>query len=58
MQLEAELAANAWFVVEVHPDDIFGDEDVDLWSKVLRRQSSPVSWLSKTVHVTCFSIEG
>ncbi|GIR36058.1 MAG: hypothetical protein CM15mP49_14430 [Actinomycetota bacterium] len=24
MQLEAELAANAWFVVEVHPDDILG----------------------------------
>ena len=46
MQLEAELAANAWFVVEVHPDDIFGNEDVDLWSKVLRRQNSPVSWLS------------
>ena len=45
MQLEAELAANAWFVVEVHPGH-FGNEDVDLWSKVLRRQNSPVSWLS------------
>ncbi len=46
MQLEAELAANAWFVVEVHPNDIFANEGIDLWSQVLRRQSSPVSWLS------------
>ncbi|MBT94454.1 MAG: hypothetical protein CL431_00590 [Acidimicrobiaceae bacterium] len=46
MQLEAELAANAWFVVDVHPDDIFATDGADLWSHVLRRQKGPISWLS------------
>ena len=46
LQLEAELSANAWFVVDVKPDDIFADYGGDLWSKVLRRQDSPVAWLS------------
>ena len=42
MQLEAELAANAWFVVEVHPDDILGMKTLIYGLKVLRRQNSPV----------------
>jgi putative transcriptional regulator len=46
MQLEAELSANAWFVVDVHPDDIFTTDGADLWSQVLRRQKSSISWLS------------
>ncbi|MEG3585728.1 MAG: YqgE/AlgH family protein [Actinomycetota bacterium] len=46
MQLEAELAANAWFVVDVDPQDIFREKTEDLWSMVLRRQEGPMSWLS------------
>ncbi len=46
MQLEAELAANAWFVVEADPLDMFIDENQDLWSMVLRRQQGPMSWMS------------
>lgn len=46
MQLEAELAANTWFVVDADPQDIFREETEDLWSLVLRRQKGPMSWLS------------
>ena len=37
-QLDAELAANGWIVVQAQRDDVFGDEDDELWSSVLRRQ--------------------
>ena len=46
MQLEAELAANAWFVVDVDPQDMFREKTEDLWSMVLRRQTGTMSWLS------------
>ena len=46
LQLESELAANAWFVVDANPMDMFREENVDLWSMVLRRQEGPISWLS------------
>ena len=46
MQLEAELAANAWFVVDVDPQDMFRVKTEDLWSMVLRRQTGTMSWLS------------
>ncbi len=37
-QLEVELAVDSWFVLEPIVDDVFGDP-VDLWSRVLERQS-------------------
>jgi putative transcriptional regulator len=37
-QLEAELAAGAWFVVDSEPGDAFSPEPEGLWRSVLRRQ--------------------
>ncbi len=37
-QLELEITAGGWFVVEARPDDPFSAEPDDLWSRVLRRQ--------------------
>ena len=37
-QLEAELEAEAWFVADAEPDDVFADDAEGLWSAVLRRQ--------------------
>ena len=45
-QLDAELAAGAWIVLDTRRDDVFTDAPVDLWRSVLRRQSGRVSWLA------------
>jgi putative transcriptional regulator len=37
-QLEGEIAAGAWWVVDAEPDDPFSQEPGELWSRVLRRQ--------------------
>ena len=37
-QLDAELMAGGWFVVDAHPDDAVGSEPEDLWRVVLGRQ--------------------
>jgi len=37
-QLELEILAGGWFVIEAEPDDPFSDEPEELWSRVLRRQ--------------------
>jgi putative transcriptional regulator len=37
-QLEGEIEAGAWFVVDAHPDDALSAEPDDLWRTVLRRQ--------------------
>ena len=37
-QLDAELEADGWIVVPAEREDVFGDEDEELWSSVLRRQ--------------------
>jgi putative transcriptional regulator len=39
-QLEAELAANGWFVVDTDPADPWGADPAALWRAVLRRQRS------------------
>jgi putative transcriptional regulator len=39
-QLEGELSADAWFVVEARPDDPFADTGADLWRSILARQSA------------------
>ncbi len=36
-QLESELEANGWFVVDSHPDDVFASHPENLWQEVLRR---------------------
>jgi len=45
-QLESELAADAWFVVDADPLDAFFSEPSNLWSAVLRRQPGPMAWLA------------
>lgn len=37
-QLESEIAAGGWFVLDADPDDAFSDEPEGLWARVLRRQ--------------------
>ena len=37
-QLEAEIAEDAWFVVDSRPGDVFEEHPELLWSQVLRRQ--------------------
>jgi putative transcriptional regulator len=37
-QLEGEIAAGAWWVVDAEPEDAFSEAPEDLWVRVLRRQ--------------------
>lgn len=37
-QLEAEIDAGGWFIVEADPNDVFCDEPEGLWRQVLLRQ--------------------
>jgi putative transcriptional regulator len=41
-QLESELLAEAWWIVDADPADPLTDEPDDLWSSVLRRQPEPL----------------
>jgi putative transcriptional regulator len=45
-QLDAELAAGAWYVVPGSPDDVFSDDPAPMWRRVLRRQPPPLRLLS------------
>lgn len=45
-QLDDEMAEDAWFVVDFDPADLLTDSPDDLWSMVLRRQSSDLSIFS------------
>ncbi len=42
-QLEGEIEAGAWFVVDSHPDDALSGQPDDLWQVVLRRQRGSVA---------------
>ena len=42
-QLESEIEAGAWFVVDSHPDDALSSEPDELWHTVLRRQGGTVA---------------
>lgn len=42
-QLEDEIAADAWFVVDFVPSDLTTPDPEDLWSTVLRRQRADLS---------------
>lgn len=45
-QLEGELEAGAWYVVDSWPDDPFHPHPRSLWPAVLRRQSGPLRLLA------------
>lgn len=45
-QLDAELALDAWFVVDADDNDVFNTEPGELWSFVFARQPGPMSWLA------------
>lgn len=45
-QLEGEIEAGAWLVVDAEPDDVFDSEPDDLWRSVLRRQGGRLAWLA------------
>lgn len=42
-QLEAEVSAGAWFVLDARPDDALTPEPDDLWRDVLKRQGGRLS---------------
>lgn len=42
-QLDGEVEAEAWFIVEPEPGDLFTGEPGTLWRRVLRRQSSKLA---------------
>lgn len=41
-QLESELLATAWWIVDADPTDPLTDDPDDLWAAVLRRQPEPL----------------
>ena len=45
-QLQAEIAEGMWHVVHADYSDVFSDEPLDLWRRVLRRQRTPVALFS------------
>jgi putative transcriptional regulator len=45
-QVEEEIEAGAWVIVDTHPDDAFSPDPDSLWRAVLRRQPAPTAWLS------------
>lgn len=45
-QLEDEIAAGAWWVVDGDADDPFSVDPANLWKHVLRRQRSPLAFVA------------
>jgi putative transcriptional regulator len=45
-QLEGEIAAGSWYVVDAESGDAFTDEPDELWRRVLRRQRGPLRWVA------------
>lgn len=45
-QLEGEIRAGSWFVVEAEARDAFTDSPSDLWVRVLRRQRDELAFVS------------
>lgn len=46
-QLEGELSAGAWIVLDADPDDIVDGDPDELWRNVLRRQPGRLAWLAE-----------
>lgn len=45
-QLDGEIDAGAWLVLDSQPGDVFSDEPDNLWRSVLRRQPGRLAWLA------------
>jgi putative transcriptional regulator len=45
-QLDGEIEAGAWLVLDPDPSDVFTDHPDDLWRIVLRRQPGRLAWLA------------
>ena len=45
-QLDGEIEAGAWMVLDTEPSDLFTDHPDDLWRSVLRRQPGRLAWLA------------
>lgn len=45
-QLEGEIEAGSWLVLDAEPADVFADDPDDLWRGVLRRQGGRLAWLA------------
>lgn len=45
-QLESEIDAGAWLVLDTEPEDLFSAAPDELWRSVLRRQSGRLAWLA------------
>ncbi len=45
-QLEQEIEAGAWLVLDSEPEDVFSDHPDELWRTVLRRQRGRLAWLA------------
>lgn len=45
-QLESEIEAGAWLVLDAEPTDVFAPDPRDLWRDVLRRQGGRLAWLA------------
>jgi putative transcriptional regulator len=45
-QLAEEIRTGSWYVVPSAPEDLFGDDPVGLWHRVLRRQPGELAWVS------------
>lgn len=45
-QLDGEIMAGAWIVLDAEPGDVFSDDPEALWHDVLRRQPGRLSWLA------------
>lgn len=45
-QLESEIEAGAWLVLDAEPTDVFDPAPDELWRVVLRRQGGRLAWLA------------
>ena len=45
-QLDGELAANGWLVVDARPGDALDPEPATIWRRVLARQPGSAAWLA------------
>ncbi len=45
-QLEVEIEAGAWLVLDAEPGDVFAEQPDGLWRAILRRQGGRLAWLA------------
>ena len=48
-QLQAEIAEGMWYLVGADYSDVFGDQPLELWRAVLRRQKGELAYFSTWV---------